>query len=122
MAEQLGEKGTEKIRVLYKKKPCADSKTIGEVLGEDMKGDVEFAVMVIGWSAPEGTEAAPVGADTVVNEAPVAQGMSGEAVVNTDEFWDDLKAWLLQRVRDEGVAAEALGCFKHGWHMRTAPR
>ena len=116
VAEELGEKGTEKIRVLYKKKPCADSKTIGDVVGEEVRGEVEFAVMVIGWTA------AAMGADTVMSEAPVAQGMSGEAVVNTDEFWEDLKGWLLQRVRDEGVAAEAVGCFKQGWHTRTAPR
>lgn len=126
VAEQLGEKATEKIRVLYKKKPCADSKTIAEVVGEETKGgDVEFAVMVIGWMAPqvpEVTEAAAVGADAGTSEAPVAQGVSGEAVVETDEFWGDLKGWLLQRVRDEGVAAEALGCFRQGWQARTAPR
>lgn len=126
VAEQLGGKGTDKIRVLYQKKPCADSKTIAQVVGEETKGDVEFAVMVIGWTAPsvpEVTEAAAVvGADAGGSEGPVAQGVSGEAVMATDEFWDDLKGWLLQRVRDEGVAAEALGCFRQGWHARRASR
>lgn len=128
VAEQLGGgKGTDKIRVLYQKKPCADSKTIAEVVGEETKGDVEFAVMVIGWTAssvPEVTEAVAVGvgADAGGSEEPVARGVSGEAVMGTDEFWDDLKGWLLQRVGDEGVAAEALGCFKQGWHTKMASR
>ncbi|SLM39649.1 Ubiquitin-related domain [Lasallia pustulata] len=122
VAETLGEKGTEKIRILYKKKPCADSKTIGEVVGEEATGEVELAVMVIGWTAPQApdlTEAAAIGADTVMSEAPVAHGRSGEAVVETEEFWGDLQGWLLQRVRDETATAEALACFKRGWNTRT---
>ena len=133
VAEKLGEKGTEKIRLLYKKKPCSDSKTIAEVVGEESAGEVEFGVMVIGWTAPqlpEATEAATIGAegqqgsgaDVEMKEAPVAQGPSGEEVMNEDEFWDDLKGWLLQRVRDEGVAAEAVGCFMQGWYTGRGPR
>lgn len=51
--------------------------------------------------------------------APVAQGLSGEGVLATGEFWEDLKGFLQQRVRDEGVAGEALGVFRGAWEGRA---
>ena len=95
-------------------------------------GEVEFAVLVMGWvaraQAPEGTEAVAVGAgvgggaDTGVEGAPVAQGVSGEAVLGTEQFWGDLRGWLLLRVRDEGVAGEAAGAFRRAWDGRAEAR
>lgn len=48
----------------------------------------------------------------------VAQGKSGAEVLEDDEFWDDLRGWLMQRVRDEGVVGEVWGAFKRGWDER----
>jgi hypothetical protein len=50
--------------------------------------------------------------------APVAQGLSGEGVLKTEAFWEDLKGYLQQRVRDEGVAGDALGVFRGAWEGR----
>ncbi|KAL2171633.1 hypothetical protein VTG60DRAFT_2201 [Thermothelomyces hinnuleus] len=50
--------------------------------------------------------------------APVAQGLSGKAVLETDQFWADLKGYLQQRVRDEEVAGEAVELFKKAWEGR----
>lgn len=41
-------------------------------------------------------------------------------VLKTDAFWDDLGAFLRQRVGDEAVAGEVLGVFRGAWEGRTA--
>ena len=33
------------------------------------------------------------------------QGASGDEVLGSDEFWDDLKGFLVQRLKDERKAA-----------------
>ena len=48
----------------------------------------------------------------------VAQGTSGEEVMDSGEFWDDLRGWLMQRVRDEGKVEEVWSLFKRGWDER----
>ncbi|EAA27260.3 hypothetical protein GE21DRAFT_3405 [Neurospora crassa] len=53
------------------------------------------------------TEAAAAG--------PVAQGLSGPAVLETEEFWEDLKGYLQQRIRDEKTAEEVVGRFRGAW-------
>lgn len=103
VAKEIGTEGsgTETIRVLYKKKPCPDSKTVKEVLGdEDVGKEVEFSIMVIGGTmasldGPVRDEAMGLG----------AQGVSGDEVLESDEFWDDLKGFLVQRIKDERKAA-----------------
>ncbi|KAK3345344.1 cell-cycle control medial ring component [Neurospora tetraspora] len=50
---------------------------------------------------------------------PVAQGLSGVAVLDTEEFWDDLKGYLQQRIRDEKAAEEVLGKFRGAWGGRS---
>lgn len=103
--------GTENIRVLYKKKPCPDSKTVKEVLGdEDVGKEMEFSIMVIG-----GATASQSGLTRDEAKGPVAQGASGDEVLGSEEFWDDLKGFLVQRVRDEGKAAEVWETFRKGW-------
>jgi len=115
VAKELKVEGTEKIRVLYKKKPAGDIKTIKELVGEeDIAGELELSVMVMGYkeeSIQKGAE------DTEMKdvEAPVAQGPSGGEVLGSDEFWGDLKGWLLQRLRDEGKAGEVFEKFKGSW-------
>jgi hypothetical protein len=134
-----------KIKLLCGKKPVGDSKLLRELLvngGEEEGGLLELGVMVLGGAAGfslkkkevavveeavvegegdkmqgvEGAAAAAAAADG----APVAQGLSGEGVLATGEFWEDLRGFLQQRVRDEAVAGEALGVFKGAWEGRSA--
>jgi len=113
VATELKIEGTEKIRVLYKKKPAGDIKTVKELVGEeDVSGEVELGVMIMGYKEDAGKAEAEVMKDA---EAPVAQGASGEEVLASEEFWADLKGWLLQRIRDEGKAGEVFEVFKGSW-------
>ncbi|KLU81597.1 hypothetical protein MAPG_00682 [Magnaporthiopsis poae ATCC 64411] len=66
-----------------------------------------------------GTAAAPKaddGADQAsTSSAPTAQGVSGAEAVKSEEFWVDLRGFLLQRVRDEKYADELFNTFRKGW-------
>lgn len=110
VAKEIGVEGTGNIRVLYKKRPCADSKTVKDVLGDEETGQegVEFSIMVLGGVA-EGEKDV---------KALVAQGASGEEVIVTDEFWGDLRGFLMQRIRDEATAEEMWMAFKGVWKGR----
>lgn len=90
----------------------AVSKTVKDVLGEKgaEEGGVEFSVLVIG------------GAASVVKkneggnrEGKVAQGASGMEVLRGEEFWGDLKGFLIQRLRDEGEGERVFGVFRKAW-------
>lgn len=101
----------EKIKMLHKKKPVADSKVLKDLIGDESETTVEFSVMVMGGAASSPkTEEGSVGDAT-----PVAQGTSGEAVLETDAFWTDLRGFLLQRIRDEKVTEELFGKFLSSW-------
>ncbi|KAI9825226.1 MAG: hypothetical protein M1832_001260 [Thelocarpon impressellum] len=104
----------DKVRLLLNKKPCPDSKTIKELV-PDGQGVVEFGIMVVGGAATVAAAAAPA-----AKEAPAAQGPSGAALLETDTFWDDLQAYLMQRLKDEGEGREALRVFKEAWKGRGA--
>tara|TARA_R110002003_G_scaffold33_5_gene2088 strand:+ start:14869 stop:15333 length:465 start_codon:yes stop_codon:yes gene_type:complete len=114
-----------KIKILYKKKPVTDSKTVLDVIGSEVTGDVEFGVMVMAGAAA-GTPvtsppaAAPSEADKGLaaghsEGGPAAQGPSGREVVATEEFWGDLKGFILQRTRDEPEAERLGGIFRSAW-------
>ena len=119
-----------KIKILFKKKPVTDSKTVSEVAGGNVAGEVEFSVMVLG-GAGAGAAGSPAVGSPVQSPpavAPseedkglagqpgtsVAQGPSGKDVVN-EEFWSDLKGFLLQRIRDEKEGERMFGAFKSAW-------
>ncbi|KAF2637884.1 hypothetical protein P280DRAFT_406367 [Massarina eburnea CBS 473.64] len=132
-----------KIKILYKKKPVADSKTVAEVIGADAGSEVEFGVMVMGGAVAGGTPVAsppavapseaekglagPASGETEVEAeaeaeagagagaGPAAQGPSGKEVVAGDEFWEDLKGFVLQRIRDEKEGERLVGLFKEAW-------
>ncbi|KAI9814022.1 MAG: hypothetical protein M1827_003486 [Pycnora praestabilis] len=128
----------DKIRLLWKKKPVGDMKTLAEVLGDEGEKEVEFSVMIMGGGAaasipaagstsgtgaetPE-VESIPAAAsaqkgmmDEPMVDAPVAHGPSGEALLKTEEFWDDLKGYLMQRLKDEGEGEKVLGVFRKAW-------
>lgn len=93
----------DKIKVLYNKRPLADSKILRDVLGEDDTA-VEFSVMVIGGAAaipPEG--------------AAVSAGLTGAAAVESDAFWTDVKAFLTQRLKDQETAEDLSLLFRSSW-------
>ncbi|ROW04053.1 hypothetical protein VSDG_00744 [Cytospora chrysosperma] len=106
---------TDKIKVLYKKKPVSDSKVLKDLLGDD-ETSVEFSVMVLGGAA---AVVAAGGAKAEEKEpaaaAAVAQGVSGEAVLATDAFWTDLRGFLSQRIRDEKITEELFAKFLSSW-------
>merc|ERR1712000_523600 len=105
---------TEKIRILYNKKPVPDSKVLKEVFGEE-ESAVEFAVMVIG-----GAAAIPP-AEADVPAAPTADTAGAEAL-ETAAFWDDLKGFLMQRLKDESEAEKLSALFKSSWESsRSKP-
>jgi hypothetical protein len=109
----------EKIKVLLNKKPVADSKVLKELVSgeEDV---VEFSVMVLGGGVvkPQTGASTPTPMSPPAEHGPVAQGVSGEDVVKTQEFWSDLEGFLQQRVRDEQVATQLMGVFKGAWEKR----
>jgi hypothetical protein len=125
----------DKIKLLFAKKPVADSKLLKDIvpgLGEQQEQgqeQVEFSVMILGGAVPVPKSSGGSGQSkstgmskqTAVEgdgAGPVAQGLSGRPVLQTEEFWGDLKGFLQQRVRDEGVAGEACEVFRGAWKGR----
>lgn len=121
-----------KIKILFKKKPVVDSKTVAEVVGADAAGEVEFGVMVMGGAAAAGggasASASPVTSPPAVapseaekglaggaTAAAAAQGPSGKEVVAEDAFWEDLRGFVLQRIRDEKEGNRLVGVFREAW-------
>ncbi|KAJ4395239.1 hypothetical protein N0V91_010989 [Didymella pomorum] len=124
-----------KIKILYKKKPVTDSKLVAEIVGADAGAEVEFGVMVMGGAAAvtpsESPAASPaaaapnesdkglagvdVGTNTGVAGGAAAVGPSGKEVVATEEFWGDLKNFVLQRIKDEQEGERLVGVFKKAW-------
>lgn len=108
----------DKIKVLHKKKPVADSKVLKDLLGEE-DTSVEFSVMVLGGAAAAAASPAPKNEENSAAAAPdaasTAQGTSGEAVLQTDAFWTDLRGFLSQRIRDEKITEELFGKFLSSW-------
>lgn len=108
----------EKIRLLYKKKPVGDSKVLKDLVGDEEGGDkIELTVMVMGGAAS--VVKRDEGKKDVFVDAPVAQGPSGQEVLNGDEFWVDLKGYLVQRLRDEGQGEKVFGLFKSAWESNS---
>ncbi|KAK9781131.1 putative Cell-cycle control medial ring component-domain-containing protein [Seiridium cardinale] len=100
----------DKIKLLYKKKPVVDSKVLKELVGENDGTSVEFSVMVLGGAAAAVKKEVP---------APdVAQGTSGNDTLQTSEFWDDLKGFLLQRIRDEKEAEDLFNTFQTAYKSK----
>ncbi|KAI0020477.1 cell-cycle control medial ring component-domain-containing protein [Xylariomycetidae sp. FL0641] len=98
---------SEKIKILHKKKPVAESKVLKDLVGAE-ETRVEFSVMIMG-----GAAAVPT-----IGQKEVAQGQSGNDVLDTAEFWDDLKGFLLQRVRDEETAVKLTETFQTAWKTK----
>lgn len=124
-----------KIKILYKKKPVTDSKLVSEIIGADAGLDIEFGVMVMGGAAAatssespaaspaaaapsesdKGLAGADAGANTGAAGGAAAVGPSGKEVVATEEFWADLKNFVLQRIKDEQEGERLVGVFRKAW-------
>lgn len=103
----------DKIRILHKKKPVGDAKVLKDLVsGEETT--LEFSVMVIGGAGSVKMEG------DVLLTAPVAQGPRGAEILNTDEFWDDLKGFLTQRLKDQGEGEKIYGLFRKAWEISGA--
>jgi hypothetical protein len=101
----------EKLKVLHNKKPVPDSKVLKDLV-EDDDSSVELSVMVLGG-------ASAVQPDAVGKTATAtAQGASGAEVLKTEAFWDDLKGFLLQRLRDEEQSEALYQTFRGAWQAR----
>lgn len=123
----------DKIKLLHKKKPVGDTKTLKDVLGDDVSTDAEFGVMVLGGAATAAAAASPAatpervaspGVETLAGGAaagvPLAEPVvTGEDVAKSDAFWSDLEGFLGQRLKDEAVARRMAGAFKGAWEMES---
>ncbi|KAK4651377.1 hypothetical protein QC762_605730 [Podospora pseudocomata] len=120
----------QKIKLLHQKKPAQDSKTLKDVLAGEGKEQLELGLMIIGGAASVPEQKPPKQEDEMEvdskeaepqqqqqQQQPVAAPgqQSGREVLDTEEFWADLKGFLEQRVRDEGVAKEAVERFRLAW-------
>lgn len=117
LKESLSEKEgipVEKLRVLYNKKPVGDAKVLKDVIGEE-ETKAEFSIMVMGGAASVKKVETPE--KEVV--APVAQGPSGLESLAGEEFWGDLKGFLVQRLRDEEQGNKVYEVFKKAWESSS---
>ena len=66
--------------------------------------------MLLGGVTP--TDEAPKEAPKAKESIPVAQGISGKEVLETEQFWSDLKGFLVQRIKDEKEGERLAGVFR----------
>lgn len=106
----------DKIKILHNKRPIQDSKILGDVVGEDGSSSVtvEFTVMVIGGAA------AVLPADDAAAATTPSGKPKGAAAVEAADFWTDLHGFLMQRVKDEGTAAELSTLFRNAWELHKS--
>lgn len=112
----------DKIKILYRRKPVSGTgKTVAEVLSDEPEmltggKEVEFGVMIIGGAKAIDTASQPesMAAGDVSPPKP-AVGPSGQDVLQTEEFWDDLQGYMEQRLKDEPEAKRLRTLFKDAW-------
>ncbi|KAJ5318173.1 hypothetical protein PENANT_c052G01823 [Penicillium antarcticum] len=120
---QNGQVPLDKIKILYKRKPVTGTgKTLAEVLADEpavLAGGkaVEIGVMIIGGAQVIDSAVAQPAVEEKRDESPpkAAVGPSGEEVLKTDAFWDDLQGYLEQRLKDEEEAKRLRLLFKDAW-------
>lgn len=132
----------DKVKLLLNRKPAADLKTLKEL---GVSEDVELTVMVMGGasttpaagspalekSEPPLPAAAPapdkMDIDTPAPESEKAQleaqgkakqTNSTAAILQSEEFWSDLKGFLSQRLRDQDEAERLAGVFREAHKKR----
>lgn len=98
----------DKLRILHKKKPVTDAKVLKDLVGAEDTG-IEFTVMVMGGAASVTAK------ENDSTHSSVAQGPSGNQVLATEEFWQDLEGFLTQRLKDQEVGKVLFGVFKKAY-------
>ncbi|EPE07441.1 hypothetical protein F503_08092 [Ophiostoma piceae UAMH 11346] len=131
LAEQTGVP-LAKLKLLHNKKPVSDSKVLQDVAadGEATK-EIELGVMVSGGAATvaaaqkEKEEAAaaasasaPEPAEPVAAAAPSTSAAESKPAADTEEFWTDLRGFLLQRTKDAKHADELFSLFTRAYDDR----
>ncbi|PLN85510.1 cell-cycle control medial ring component [Aspergillus taichungensis] len=111
----------EKIKILYKRKPVS-GKTIAEVVADEpgmLAGGkaVEFGVMVMGGALVVEKQQQENQEQEQQQPTPAATeaAASGDGVLGTEAFWDDLQGFLEQKVGDKGEAERLRGLFRGAW-------
>ncbi|KAJ5563127.1 hypothetical protein N7461_001888 [Penicillium sp. DV-2018c] len=121
---QGGQVPLDKIKILYKRKPVTGTgKTLAEVLADEpaaLSGgkEVEVGVMIIGGAQVIEPALAQPNVTEKRDDSPSkipAVGPSGEEVLHTETFWDDLQGYLQQRLKDEEEAKRLRSVFKEAW-------
>lgn len=123
----------DKIKVLYKRKPV-QSRTIAEALGNDASpgGQVEFGVMVLGGASvvatpPEDTSkhsnatAKETGRDVKQHDIQDTSSTSKAPVndiLSNVTFWNDMEAFLREKIHDDNEASKLRSIFEHAWSSR----
>lgn len=112
----------DKIKILCNKKPVTGtSKTVAEILADEpgmLVGgkEVEFKVMIMGGAKTiDASDAQPATEPRDVSPPKAAVGPSGQEVVQTEAFWNDLQGFLAQRLKDEEEAKRLRALFKDAW-------
>lgn len=123
----------DKIKLLLNKKPAADLKTLKDL---GVEGDVEISVMLMAGASgttpraqsPAVVEKMKVGDKVDIDEAtgapksekaaleaqnsaPIVGDGAAEAL-KSEGFWDDLRGFLAQRLRDEGEGERLAKLFR----------
>jgi hypothetical protein len=112
----------EKIKILYKRKPVT-GKTIAELLADEPEmlaggKEVEFGVMIMGGAKVVEGGSSGEGDVSAAAAPKAAVGPSGEEVLRTEAFWDDLQGFLEQRLKDSEEARRLRGVFKGAWEKQ----
>ncbi|KAE9371986.1 hypothetical protein N431DRAFT_456743 [Stipitochalara longipes BDJ] len=94
-----------KLKVLWEKRPVGDSKTLKDLVGE--KDRVEMGIMVLGGGA-----GASKGKEEVEPKVIGGEIGGGKEVLKSEEFWADLKGYLVGRLKDEAEGERVWGVFK----------
>ena len=63
-----------------------------------------------------GAGGAAEGGDNVeVDQPPAAQGPNGDEILESEEFWHDLKGFLSQSLKNDGKAEDVTNEFRQSW-------
>lgn len=129
-----------KIKVLLNKRPCSDLKTIKDLLPDPTPATVDFTLMIMGTAQSPAAPSTPAAAspaieipDPTLKTAPAAASTdpapfseraeeyaettshthdTSTEMLSSDEFWSDLQAFLVQRLRDEAQGERLVSLFR----------
>lgn len=113
---------TDKIKILYRRKPVSGTgKTVAEMLADEPEmltggKEVEFGIMILGGAKTiDAIAQSEPAEERGISPRKPAVGPSGEGVLKTEAFWDDLQGYLEQRLKDEHEAKRLRALFKDAW-------